>query len=71
MKKHMLCIASYNDYRQEYYEKYMPSADADPHGTTPHNQNMKENAYCIPTNQNNENFSINLDEKLRLTEDIT
>lgn len=23
MKKYMLCIASYNDYRQEYYEKYI------------------------------------------------
>ena len=49
----------------------MPAADADPHGTTPHNKNIKENAYCIPTNKENENLLINLDDKLRLTDDIT
>ena len=28
----------------------MPTQDADPHGTTPHDLiKMTENAYCIPT----------------------
>ena len=61
----------YEILKEEYYEKYMPAADADPHGTTPHNKNIKENAYCIPTNKENENLLINLDDKLRLTDDIT
>ena len=61
----------YKKLKEEYYEKYMPAPDADPHGTTPHNKNIKENAYCIPTNKENENLSINLDDKLRLTDDIT
>ena len=39
----------FNELKEEYLEKYMPTQDADPHGTTPHDPIMTENAYCIPT----------------------
>ena len=57
--------------KNEYYEKYMPAPDADPHGTTPHKHEIKENAYCTSTNNQKDNLSVNLDEKLRSTEGIT
>ena len=59
----------FDELKLEYYEKYMPAPDADPHGTTPHNENIQENAYCIPTNKENDNFSINLDDRLELKDD--
>ena len=43
----------FNELKEEYLEKYMPTQDADPHGTTPHDPIMTENAYCIPTSDNN------------------
>ena len=58
----------YNELKQEYYEKYMPQPDADPHSTTPHKKipEINENPYCIPTSKKNEKIvpSINLDGKI-------
>ena len=64
----------YKELKQEYLEKYMPSPDADPHGTTPHKNipKINENPYCIPTPEDNgQVMSINLDQDLQSKEDIT
>jgi anaerobic magnesium-protoporphyrin IX monomethyl ester cyclase len=64
----------YRNLKKEYLEKYMPSPEADPHGTTPHKQNPKinENPYCIPTPKDNgQVMSVNLDQNLQSEEDIT
>jgi len=64
----------YKDLKLEYLEKYMPSPDADPHGTTPHEKapKLNENQYCIPTPETNAKVSsINLDQSLQSEENIT
>jgi len=57
--------------KKEFLEKYMPKPEADPHSTTPHKIN--ENPYCIPTRESIKinPISINLDNRLQSTEDIT
>ena len=57
----------YKELKKEYLEKYMPSPDADPHGTTPLKNipKINENPYCIPTPEDNgQVMSINLDQDL-------
>ena len=65
----------YKKLKLEYLDKYMPSPDADPHGTTPHKKipEINENPYCIPTPKNDEKNinSANLDQKLQSEENIT
>ena len=64
----------YKELKQEYLERYMPSPDADPHGTTPHKKipKINENPYCIPTPEDNgQVMSVNLDQDLQSKEDIT
>ncbi len=64
----------YKELKQEYLEKYMPSPDADPHGTTPHKKipKINENPYCIPTpDDNSQIMSVNLDQNLQSDEEIT
>ena len=58
----------YKELKQEYYEKYMPEPDADPHSTTPHKKvpEINENPYCIPTPEDNERvIGVNLDQDLQ------
>ena len=62
------------DLKDEFLEKYMPKPDADPHGTTPHNHEIDENPYCIPTpkvkNDTQQNPSINLDKRLKVSDKL-
>ena len=65
----------YKKLKLEYLDKYMPSPDADPHGTTPHKKmpEINENPYGIPAPKKDEKNinSVNLDQKLQSDENVT